>query len=216
VVDHAKNRVYVGLQRIDQTKFGDAPDYAGPCQAASAAVVGIDTLTDSIIDLNGAADGSALEVPAVNPGTLLWNDMSRDLLLLGVGCAEPSNPTGPRKGRGVLAVNVDDATSSWLWQSSSLDRPATLLALADRQLLVGVDDAAAARHWYAFTPPADPSEELAGLPQLPVVDTDGTLLGVTADNKLQRYTLGTPGAETLVEELFTAKGLFVTSSAMVK
>jgi hypothetical protein len=219
--DAAAQRVYIGLQRIDQNEFGAAPDYVGACHAMPAAIVGIDAATRTVVDLNGAADGKVLELKAVNPSELLWDEASRTLLVMGVGCAATDSDGGStRQGRGVERVNVDDATTSWAWQSTGMDRPAALLRISANMAVVGLDDAAYTRHWWLWNP-ADPAlgAELQGVPLVPTHDGAGALVGLRASGQsyeVVRYDLAAQTASVLAAEAFSLPSLTPYSSASLR
>lgn len=225
VFDEIQNRAYFGLQRINQTEFGAPPDYVGNCSGVHAAVVGVDVATDQIIDLNGTAQGSIIEASAVDPVAMLWDAPAHRVLLLGAGCA-PSNPDAgsQRVGRGLEAVDVETATASWLWSSSSTDRPSTLLSISPTRVLLGIDDASFVRHWTPLNCVSRQLEsEIKGVPEQPIYDGSGGLVGLASSPpdgghglRLVRLDLTGQALSVLVDNVFTASGLSAASSAIVR
>ncbi len=222
--DPASGRVYIGLQRIDRNEFGTPPDFAAPCLGAPALLVAIDSATDELVDLNGAADGAALELKTADPAALNWDDAHQRIIVLGVGCADPASEAGTgRIGRGVEAVDPATGTSSWLWQTEQLDRPASLIWVSDHEAYVGLDDASFTRKWFSWDPQtATLQSELAGVPLLPVYDGDGGLIGLQMGQdagegvQLVRLDLALRTSTVLLGSVFNAAGLNPYSSAILR
>jgi len=224
VFDPATKRAYIGIQRIDQTQFGDPPDYAAPCLPSKAAVVGIDTTTDTVIDLNGAADGKAIELDVVDPIAMVHDAASGRLLLLGVGCAASADAGAARVGRGVQSVDLANATASWLWQTQDLARPAALIWIGSHEAILGVDDDLFMRHWYRWDPAtATPGAELQGVPQVPTWDGDRGLIGLAQGSSdggsvldVVRYDLDDGTSAVIVPAAIEQPGVFPYSSATLR
>ncbi len=224
VYDPSTGRAYIGLQRIDQNSFGAAPDYVSPCLAARAAIVGIDTSTDTVLDLNGAGQGKLIELDVADPGAMVLDEASHRIIVMGVGCADAADGGQGRSGRGVQSVDLSDGTVAWLWQTQALPRPAALLWMGTHEALVGLDDESFTRHWYVWDP-ATPSlgVELQGVPQVPTWDGQRGLIGLDSDSvdagsvlDVVRYDLDTNTSSVLVPSAFTSPGLVPYSSATAR
>jgi hypothetical protein len=229
VFDPVTARVYVGLQRIDQHEFGPAPDYVGKCTSVRAMLVGIDAHTDTVVDLVPGDAAAGLELAAVNPVQMAWDEVGGRVVLLGAGCAPAGADGGAdagteRLGRGVEAVTVASATSAWLWKSTSLDRPGGLVWVSPTSAIVGVDDASFVRHWMSWDP-TSPSlgPELANVPAIPAYDGKGALVGLAknasdagANVDVVRYDLSAKTSSVITSFAFGTTGLMFASSAVVR
>lgn len=224
VYDPTTGRAYIGLQRIDQNDFGAPPDYVGSCSATHAAIVGIDTATDTIVDLNGTAEGSALELEARNPNYMAWDATTTRVIVFGVGCADPSADGGlGRSGRGVEAVDPAAGTTAWLFHTEELARPAGMIWIPASEALLAFDDDMFTRHWYRWDP-TTPSlgSELANVPSVPAYDGKRGLVGVATSTNdggtsidLVRFDLDNETLETIAAGAFKAPGVMPYTSATV-
>ena len=218
VFDPSTGRAYIGLQRVNQLDFGSPPDYVHTCNDSHPAIVAIDTSDDSIVDINGAEPGEALEIASYNPWRMLWDDASGRIILLSVGCAVTDDGgTSTRARRGVEAVNPTTAASQWLWTTDGLDRPGDLIWVSGTEAIVGLDDASFMRTWRAWDPSTSQlGATLTGVPDVPVWDGARGLVGLTFGSTsldVVRYDLDDGTSSTLVENGFTTTGVFATSSA---
>jgi hypothetical protein len=116
VYDPHKNIVYFLLQRIDLTSIVP-PDYSLPCSAEKALVVGIDARTDEIVDLNGAADGKALELSLINPVTMAISSDGNTLTLLAQGCYD----SGTHVKSGVETLDLTTLSSKIAYAYTGTD-----------------------------------------------------------------------------------------------
>jgi hypothetical protein len=83
-----RKRLYVLLGNIDRRRF-DFNTNALICSGLHATLVAIDTTTDSLVSLGGAAPGGGIVLPGFNPplGTKMVYDATNDrLLVLQAGC----------------------------------------------------------------------------------------------------------------------------------
>lgn len=222
--DAASARVYLVLQRIDQTELGEAPDYVGKCSGIPALVVGIDAATRSVIDLNGAKDGTAIALEAVNPWSVAWDETSRTLMVLGVGCVPQDADAGMvRAGRGIERVMVDSGATSWWWKTEQTDRPGAMVWMPGQGALVGTDDASFARHWRKLeTSATEPGPDLTGVPNQPAYDGDGGLIGLEAQTDggtgwdAVRWDPGTSSTTVIASGVFDKPGLMAYGSATIR
>ena len=216
VFDETKGIVYVGLQRIDQTVFGDPPDYVSACTATPALLVAIDAATKQVV-------GQPIELQAKNPGALAWDATARSIHVLGTGCAMTEADGGSsRAGRGVEELTVDDGKTKWVWQTTELDRPSSFILLPSKSAaLVGLDDASYTRHWWWLdVSQGKLTSEMDGMPMVPVY-ASGAIYGLAmqpdAGTNLDvvRYDLVSRQTNLIAEDAFSAGGLSAYSSAAV-
>jgi len=182
VYDPASGRAYFVLQRIDQFDFsGTEPDYVGRCLPGRGLVVALDVATDTFVDLNGPASGLGIELRGVNPGGLVADLGARRLLVVEAGCYASGDGGGdggpaPRVGRGIEAVDLAAATTSWLMQTAELPRLGGLVWADATHAFV-----AKGGRWYAWNPAEGAlGAELVGFPQAPFSDGAGRVLGLAA------------------------------------
>ena len=179
IFDPSTKRAYVLLQRIDQPDFsGSDPDYVARCLPVHGAVVGIDTTTDQIVDLNGDKPGTAIELLGINPNGadangLAFDSSSRQLLVANTGCYVPGEIA--RSGRGIEAVDLATGTSRWLYQTTLTSRVDALVWVDATTSFVqqGGD-------WYAWNP-TQPTlgTKLSDFPKAPVYDRAGRIVGLS-------------------------------------
>lgn len=221
VFDPSTGRAYIGLQRVNQLDFGSPPDYVHACNDSHPAIVGIDTTDDSIVDLNGADPGEALEVESYNPWRMLWDDAAGRIVLLSVGCAVTEDGgTSTRARRGVEAVDPETGTTEWLWSTDGLDRPGDLVWISGTEAIVGLDDASFMRTWRAWDPSTSQlGATLTGVPDVPVWDGARGLVGLAFGSTsldVVRYDLDEGTSAALIGNAFATTGVFATSSARVR
>ena len=108
--DPATQRAYFLLQRINQFEIDPPPDYVGACLASHAEIVGVDATNDTIVDLNGAAAGDAINLLGDDPAALTPDFANGRLIVAETGCYQPSESrrrwrrragAAPRTGRRV-------------------------------------------------------------------------------------------------------------------
>lgn len=221
VFDPSCGRVYIGLQRIDQLEWGTAPDYVHTCNDSHPAIVGIDTLTDSIIDLNGTEDGEALQLSSFNPWRMIWDDVSERIVLLSIGCASVDDGgISIRQRRGIEAIEPITGISSWLWTSEALDRPADLIWISNQEAVVGIDDASFTRTWYAWNPSTTQlGPALSGVPNVPLWDGARGLVGLVFGSTgldVVRYDLDEGTTSMVVENAYNTPSVFPASSVRLR
>lgn len=226
VFDQQRKRVYLVLQRIDQNEFGSAPDWVGACSGVPALVVGIDTQTHAVVDLNGSEEGQAIALQVVNPAAVAWQSSSLDVsqfLVMGVGCADADAGT-ERTGRGVekVVVSENTAETSWWWQSKELNRPGAMLWLNGRAL-IGTDDENYARHWRLLEANAsEPGQDLVGVPAQPTFDGTQRLVGLAAQEdggagfQVVSWDLESKATTVIAPEAFDKPGLQPYGSATLR
>jgi len=209
--DSAKKIAYYVLARIDR-KSAVAPDYQLQCTTNKALIVGIDTTTDSIVDLNGAADGKGLELSLAAPESLELSADGKLLMLVGAGCYTG----GKLKSAGVEVIDIGTGASTIPFDA--VPHADTLYHLNDLLLVGGVNallqvaDTNYAYHWY----PLNLSNGTLG------VELNNVPSGATYDGKdllgvkfatvpsVVRYNIGTDSTTKIVDSPWA--GTYGTSS----
>jgi len=194
--DDAKHTAYFLLQRIDRNAIAADPDFHLPCTAERGLIVGIDTTTDAIVDLNGAADGKAISLSLVSPTSIALDSTGGKLTVLASGCY-----TGKTLGhQGVEVVDLAAATTSVAYAPTSDDFLDRLIITSGTNALLHTFDTSFGEHWYKLDLSTGTlGSELSGVPS--AVSFDGTdLLGVKVTGKVgavARYSI-TGGTSTTV------------------
>jgi hypothetical protein len=178
--DPTAQLAYFLLQRINQFDFsGSAPDNLGACIASAPEIVGVDTTTDEIVDLNGAAPGQAIDLLGANPQSMTADFIGGRIIVPDTGCyvaPDGGLDAGPevRVGRGIESVAISTATPSWLYQTTAPDRLNGLLWVDGSRAFVNVGDG-----WFAWNPNVSSLGVLAaGFPQAPLYDGSGHVVGL--------------------------------------
>ncbi len=127
--DTTTKRVYFLLDRVIFRAVTTDVDEVSECLPTGAAIVAFDTTTDTVVDLNGAAPGQAIDLQGSRPLGFVPDLASGRLLIVHNGCyvdnGLPHDPDGEvddwagvRQGRGVEAVRVATGATTWLYQST--------------------------------------------------------------------------------------------------
>jgi len=179
--DPATGRAYFLLQRINQFDFGPAPDYVGACLSSHGAIVGVDVASDSFVDLNGAAAGTAIELLGDNPASLMADFAGGRLIVTDSGCYEPADAGSdggplPRLGRGIESVTVASGASTWLYQTSVLDRLSGLVWVDGTHAFVNQGSG-----WFVWNPTQTAlGAGVTNFPQAPFYDGAGRIVGLSS------------------------------------
>jgi hypothetical protein len=217
VYDPNSKLAYFLLQRVD-VKSG----FPLPCSKNPGLIVGIDTKTDEVVDLNGDAEGKAVELKLVNPRSLSVNADGSALYFLADGCSED----GKKKiHRGVEVVDTSDGTTTVAYESDGSDALANFYL--SQMILTGGEDALIssfhdddfATHWNKFDIAAGKvGAEVANVPDAP--SFDGTdLLGVEVTGKVGkvvRYKLSTESSTVISPTSWGGEYSSTSSTALVK
>ena len=181
VYDPTTGRAYFLLERINQNDFsGAAPDYVGACLVSHGEIVGVNAIDNTILDLNGSAPGQAIDLLGANPQSLTADFAHGQILVANAGCyqlldgsADVSAAT--RVGRGVESVAVATGVSTWLFQTTDVDRLSALLWVDATHAFVNLGD-----DWFAWNPTTPTLGALAtGFPQAPLYDGAGHVFGLS-------------------------------------
>jgi len=213
VYDATNNIVYFLLQRIDLNSY-DA-NFNLPCSKNPGLIVGIDTMTDAVVDLNGSAEGNAIELKLVNPRSLSVNADGTALYMLAEGCYEGSQKTH----RGVEVVDLtEDGETTVVYQAPGTDYLASMIRTTGAQALIESQDANYVTHWNKFEIGATLGAEIANVPE--GVSFDGTdLVGVKVTGTVGavvRYKLATETSTVISATSWAGDYSFGIGTALVQ
>jgi hypothetical protein len=177
--DPATGHAYFLLQRINQGDFGLDPDHVGVCLASHGEIVGIDVANDSILDLNGAATGSAIVLLGDDPASLTPDFANGRIIVPDTGCYEPTDAGDagafPRLGRGIESVALGTGTPTWLYQTSVVDRLSGIVWIDGTQAFVNLGS-----DWFAWNPTQTTlGNAVTNFPQAPFYDGTGRIVGLS-------------------------------------
>jgi hypothetical protein len=222
----AQQRVYVLLGNINRNDVVDN-GYDLLCASTTPTVVAIDTATDTLVDLNGAAPGHGWPLvgynPVQGPGALAYDPAtgsSGRLLVLEAGCntAASDGGAGALVKREVESVDLAAGTATELLDLTAQAFPSGLTYIDATHAIVQLDTA------YLWNPTTTTLG--AAIPNAPdafVYDGVGNLLGVTgsyaADGGFEGYavvSVAVPAGTvtTLGSDPFTLTGGFLGGVAL--
>ncbi|HKO53181.1 MAG TPA: collagen-like protein [Polyangiaceae bacterium] len=210
----ASNKIaYFVLQRIDLASYDE--NFRLPCSKSPGLIVGIDSETDEVVDLNGDAPGKAIELKLVNQRSLSVNSDGTALYMLADGCYEGTNKTH----QGVEVVDLTDGTTSVAYKAEGDDYLASMILTGGPDALIESLDATYATHWNKLDLTKDAlGAELQGVPQ--AVTFDGKdLLGVEVTGtvgKVVRYDLASESSTVISPKSWGGKYSSASSTALVQ
>ena len=216
VYDPNSKIAYFVLQRID------IPSYNGgtklPCTKTPGLIVGIDTETDEVVDLNGDSEGKAIELELVNQRSLSISSDGTTLYMLADGCFEDDQ----KVRSGVEVVDVTDGTTTVGYDATadyaSSDYLARLILIGGPNALLESFDENYATHWTKLELGHALGAEIENVPQ--AVSFDGTdLLGVEVDGKVGkvvRYNLATETSATVSPTSWAGDYSSASATALVQ
>lgn len=212
--DDAKHLAYFVLGRIDRNAIAADPDYHLPCTATRGLIVAIDTLTDEIVDLNGAADGKTLPLTLVAPTSMKLDAAGAKLTLLASGCYT----SGKLGHQGVEVIDVTAGTSTVAYAPTTDDFLDRLILTGGTNALLHTFDDSFGAHWYKLDLATGTlGSELSGVPS--AVSFDGTdLLGVKVTamvGAVVRYAVATGTSTTLSPSSWSGQYSSASGSALV-
>lgn len=216
VYDPGSKIAYFVLQRIDILSY-DA-DGKLPCSDHPGLVVGIDTETDEVVDLNGDAEGKAIELELVNQRSLSINSDGTALYMLADGCFEKDKKTS----RGVEVVDLTDGTTTVAYDASSDyesgDYLARLILTGGSDALLQSFDAEYTTHWTKLEIGGALGAELSDVPD--AVSFDGKdLIGVQVTGtvgKVVRYKLATESSTVISPTSWAGDYSSASATALVE
>jgi len=216
VYDPNSKIAYFLLQRIDINSIFADPKYQLHCPAYRGLIVGIDTKTDEVVDLNGDAEGNAIELELVNPGSLSINADGSALYLLANGCFDGDT----KIHQGVEVIDPTAGTTTVAYAATGNDYLSRLIrtnSVGDA-LLESSDDLGVT-HWHKLDLAAGTlGAELANVPKAP--SFDGTdLLGVEVTGKVGkvvRYKVATATSTPISATSWAGEYGTASSTALVQ
>jgi hypothetical protein len=212
VYDPNRKIAYFLLQRID-TKSYDTNSHL-PCSKSPALVVGIDTESDEVADLNGDAEGKAIELKLVNPRSLSVNADGTALYMLADGCYDGST----KVARGVEVVDLTDGSSTIAYKAEGEDFLSRMILIGGPDALIQSLDATYTSHWNKLEIGGALGAELANVPSAPTFDGQD-LLGVEVTDTtgaVVRYKLATETSKVISPTSWAGKYSSGVSTALVQ
>ncbi len=212
VYDATSKVVYYSLARIDRNAINADPSFHLPCSDTKGLIVGIDTTTDKIVDLNGAAPGKAIELSLTSQSSLELSADAKSLIVLSSGCYDGAT----LKNNGVEVVDIEGASTQVVYTPKNDDFLARLITVGGSNAVLGTFDSAFAGHWYKLDLTAGKlGAELVDVPG--GVSFDGTdLIGVGVDGAIVRYTIATGAVKNITDSSLGADYSSSLSTALVK
>jgi hypothetical protein len=218
VYDPASARAYVALGRIDRTTILP-PSFELACPSWKGLVVGIDTTTDTLVDVNGSAAGQAAELSLVSPSGLHLDSEQERLLVLQSGCFRTADAGSERVGYGVEAVNLTNGATEVLLAPDTGDFLNRLVPVGGGQALINSFDAVYEEHWHRWTLTSGAlGTELTEVPAMPSYDGAGALLGIALGTtpEVVRYVLQDGATTTVVSDPWSESFPAVGGTALVR
>jgi hypothetical protein len=212
VYDPASKIAYFTLARID-LNTPTSPTFQLACPSIKALVVGIDTSTDSVVDLNGSAAGKGIELELVNATSLSFDAAGKLLVISDAGCYASS----VFAKSGVEVIDLSTGTAHVAYASPNGDYLSEVIATGSGQALLHTSDSAYLEHWYQLDLDTGTlGVELTNVPS--AVSWDGShLLGVDATTlDITSYDPTSGMSTQLIPAPWTANLSTATSSALAK
>ena len=213
VYDPTSKVSYFLLQRIDINSYD--LDVHLPCTDQPALIVGIDSKTDQVVDLNGSAKGKAIELELVNPRSLSINADGTALYLLADGCYEGAT----KVRRGVEVVDLtENGQTTVANQAAGSDYLASMILIGGANALLESNDSSYATHWNKLEIGGALGAEIKNVPQ--GVSFDGTdLIGVKITGKVGavvRYKIATETSTVISPTSWAGDYSFGAFTALAK
>jgi hypothetical protein len=186
-----------------------------PCTDKPGLIVGIDSKTDQVVDLNGGAAGKAIELKLVNPRSLSINADGSALYLLADGCYEGAN----KARRGVEVVDLtENGETTVANQAAGNDYLASMILIGGANALLESNDVNYATHWNKLEIGGALGAEIANVPA--GATFDGTdLLGVNITAKVGavvRYKIATETSTVISPTSWAGEYSFGAFTALAK
>ncbi|HEY3664419.1 MAG TPA: hypothetical protein VGL19_00405 [Polyangiaceae bacterium] len=212
VYDAKKKVVYYSLARIDRNAIAADPAFHLPCSQETGLIVGIDTTTDSVVDLNGPAAGKGIELSLVSQSSIALSADGKSLVVLSAGCYEGAT----LKNQGVEVVDLEAGTTQAVYTPKGDDYLAKLIVTSGTDAVLGTFDSNFAGHWYKLDLSAGTlGDELMDVPG--GVSFDGKdLLGVGTGGAIVRYTIATGAVANVSDASVGADYSSAYSTALVQ
>ena len=217
LITPAQDRAYFVAARIDTNSILADPEFRLNCTETPALLIGIDTESDSVVDLNGDASGEAIELVLKSPSSIAFDASGDALYVSSAGCFAD----GARTQHGVERVDLAQGTSSVMYAPSDQNYHGQLLVTGPASAVLETADDTFESHWLSFTLPdfAEPVE-LVGMPDTAQYDKDGSFVGLALGTAMTldvvRYDATLSQSETLVEAPWTEDLTSPAGSALVR
>ncbi len=212
--DPGQKIAYFVLARIDLDSYDTNGNL--PCSATKSLVVGVDATTDTIVDLNGSADGTALELYLANPSAATLSSDGKTITVLDFGCY-----AGGQTKQGVELVHLDTASRTIAYAPTDDNSPGDLILLGGQQALLHAYDVNFNDFWNKL----DLSTGILGaqlnnVPQGAVFDGND-VLGVTIDSTSQaaavvKYNVSNDTTTTIIGSPWVGKYSAVAGTSLVE
>jgi hypothetical protein len=214
VYDPNSKIAYFLLQRIDILSIFADPKYRLHCAPYRSLIVGIDTETDEPADLNGDAEGKAIELELVNPNSLSINADGSALYVLANGCFQGDE----KLHQGVEVVDLTDGTTTVAYEATGTDYLSRLIKTTGADFLLESSDDSGT-HWHKLDLVAGTlGAELENVPDAPSFD-GADLLGVEVTGnvgKVVRYKLATETLTTISPTSWAGEYSSASATALVQ
>ena len=212
VYDPNSKIAYFVLQRIDLNSYDES--FRLPCSKNPGLVIGVDTDTDEVVDLNGSGAGKAIELKLVNQRSLSVNSDGSALYMLADGCYDGDS----KISRGVEVVDLSDGSTTVAYEAPGNDYLSRMILLGGPDALLESLDDTFATHWNKLEIGGKLGAEIHDVPQ--AVSFDGTdLLGVEVTGKVGkvvRYELSTESSTTISPTSWVGEYSSASGTALVQ
>jgi hypothetical protein len=179
--DATRQRVWVLLANINRYDVAEN-GYVLLCAPTSPTLVAIDTIHDTLANLDPGSDGGSIGWslpgydPTFSPEAMVYDAPNDRLLVLLAGCntAETDGGVGPLVQREIDSVSLATGATQKLVDLTAAAFPAGLFYVDAQHVIVQLDTAYT---WNPSSPMLGPA--IPNAPQTFDVDTHGNLVGVT-------------------------------------
>lgn len=227
----ARRLVYLVLRNVDTTTAATTPGGRVACTGTKSTVVGIDVDSDTFVDLNGDADGTALDLAGVNPVAVAYDAAGDRLLVAHAGCvlggiddASDADVAGRLVGRQIEELSLFTNAVRTLLDATDLGTPVRFVVVGDHRAVVQLMTDDAVRRTFVWDPSSTTLGRAITAPDAFSVDPSGKLYGVerqfTHDGGADTFDavsvrIADGRKATLLTLPFTAREPFVASAEVV-
>ncbi|MBX3126388.1 MAG: hypothetical protein KF718_06710 [Polyangiaceae bacterium] len=221
--DPKSDRFYFIAGRIDRTTIAP-PNYELACSAAPALLLALDPTSKTLVDLNGSAPGTGVDLSLKNPVDMVLDPVNDRLLVLSAGCFAASEAGTARSAYGVTAVSLSGLSEDPLLLPTSGDYLARLLLLGSGQAIINGFDANFAEYWHLWTTTSSSlGASLAAVPTGATFEAGTSLLGLSFQTleggtsvEVVRYDTATQNHSTVLSDPFLGSLGFAAGSVVVQ
>ncbi|HMR04214.1 MAG TPA: hypothetical protein PKA88_00485 [Polyangiaceae bacterium] len=223
VFDSTNDTLYFTLARVDRTTV-TPPSFQLACGSSPALLLGLNTKTGSLRDLNGAAPGEGIALALSNPVDMSLDTAGKRLLVLHAGCFAGADGSVARQAYGVEAVALPGLVVTALFKPTSGDFLSRLLLLSGADAIINRFDSTFSEYWSSWTTTStNLGSDLSAVPAAAVVEDAEHLLGMTitttdggSSAEIQRYAVATQSATVLSTNPWLKNHGFVAGNALVR